>query len=208
MPAWIARAITNPLCRASGEYRPAEFLPIWISARFLTISVSKEAICAISITAERQWHQVKKSSFGVSRPRNQARAKGTSPEVPDAILPRHRGNGPAKNIYATKVHNIPRKVRPEILRQSRQTDDTALEALGRTNVSGTSIEPRRSQKDSTVDHENRARRGINLVFKELIYKLLALIRHKSYFRKPEPLRGYPKRHNQRWKCSYHKIGTQ
>ncbi|GFZ21626.1 hypothetical protein Acr_29g0007880 [Actinidia rufa] len=34
-------------------------------------------------------------------------------------------------------------------------------------------------------------------------ELLARIRDKPYFKKPEPMGGDPKRRNQRWKCSYH-----
>ena len=42
-----------------------------------------------------------------------------------------------------------------------------------------------------------------MVFKEPIYKLLARIRDKPYFRKPELMGGDPKKCNQHWKCSYH-----
>ncbi|XP_057489936.1 uncharacterized protein LOC130775946 [Actinidia eriantha] len=59
------------------------------------------------------------------------------------------------------------------------------------------------RKDGTNPHEVRAKQGINLVFKEPIYKLLARIRDKPYFKKPEPMGGDPKRRNQRWRCSYH-----
>ncbi|GFY85305.1 hypothetical protein Acr_04g0000430 [Actinidia rufa] len=48
-------------------------------------------------------------------------------------------------------------------------------------------------KDGPIDHENRARQGINVVFKEPVYKLLARIRDKPYFKKSEPLGGDPKR---------------
>ncbi|GFY85180.1 hypothetical protein Acr_03g0019540 [Actinidia rufa] len=51
-------------------------------------------------------------------------------------------NGLAKNIYATKVHTVRRKVGSEIPHRSCQADDGALESLGRTNVPSVFIEPR------------------------------------------------------------------
>ncbi|GFS35059.1 hypothetical protein Acr_00g0037570 [Actinidia rufa] len=59
------------------------------------------------------------------------------------------------------------------------------------------------RKDGSSPYETRARQGINVVFKEPIYKLLARIRDKPYFKKLEPMGGDPKRQNQRWRCSYH-----
>ncbi|GFZ01602.1 hypothetical protein Acr_15g0002110 [Actinidia rufa] len=60
--------------------------------------------------------------------------------------------------------------------------------------------PFKKQKEISVDYESQVRQGINVVFKELIYKFLARIRDKPYFRKPEPIGGDPQRS---WKCSYH-----
>ncbi|GFS42094.1 hypothetical protein Acr_00g0078070 [Actinidia rufa] len=59
------------------------------------------------------------------------------------------------------------------------------------------------RKDGLSPYESRAKQGINVIFKEPIYKLLAKIRDKLYFKKPEPMGGDPKRRNQHWKCSYH-----
>ena len=63
--------------------------------------------------------------------------------------------------------------------------------------------PFKKQKENSVDHGNRARQGINMVFREPIHKLIARIRDKPYFKKPEPMGGDPKRRNQRWRCSFH-----
>ena len=63
--------------------------------------------------------------------------------------------------------------------------------------------PFKKRKESPIEYESRVRQGVNVVFKEPIYKILARIRDKPYFRKPEPMGGNPKRCNQRWKCSYH-----
>ncbi|GFZ15618.1 hypothetical protein Acr_25g0000270 [Actinidia rufa] len=63
--------------------------------------------------------------------------------------------------------------------------------------------PVKRRKDRSNPYETRAKQGINVVFKEPIYKLLARIRDKPYFKKPEPMGGDPKRQNQRWRCSYH-----
>ena len=60
----------------------------------------------------------------------------------------------------------------------------------------------KKRRESSTDHEIRARQRINVVFRKLIYKLLARIRDKSYFKKPNPFEGDPKKHNQWWKCSY------
>ncbi|GFZ14402.1 hypothetical protein Acr_24g0005920 [Actinidia rufa] len=63
--------------------------------------------------------------------------------------------------------------------------------------------PVKRQKNGSSPYESRARQGINVIFKEPIYKLLAKIRDKPYFKKLEPMGGDLKRRNQRWKCSYH-----
>ncbi|GFZ18263.1 hypothetical protein Acr_27g0000020 [Actinidia rufa] len=47
--------------------------------------------------------------------------------------------------------------------------------------------PFKKRKENSVDYESRMRRGINVVFEELIYKLLTQIRDKSYFKKPDPM---------------------
>ncbi|GFY97881.1 hypothetical protein Acr_12g0004220 [Actinidia rufa] len=58
-------------------------------------------------------------------------------------------------------------------------------------------------KDGLSPYESKAKQGINVIFKEPLYKFLARIRDKPYFKKSEPIGGDPKRRNQRWKCSYH-----
>ena len=57
--------------------------------------------------------------------------------------------------------------------------------------------------ESTWDHEDRVRQGINVVFKESIHKLITWIKDKTYYQKPAPIGGDPIKHNQRWKCSFH-----
>ncbi|XP_057493157.1 uncharacterized protein LOC130778645 [Actinidia eriantha] len=79
------------------------------------------------------------------------------------------------------------------VRESEKTE-------GKLGRGETSVKRR---KDGSNPHEARAKQGINVVFKEPIYKLLARIRDKPYFKKPEPMGGDPKRRNQRWRCSYH-----
>ncbi|GFS40490.1 hypothetical protein Acr_00g0068850 [Actinidia rufa] len=61
----------------------------------------------------------------------------------------------------------------------------------------------KKRKDGSNPYETRVKQGINVVFKEPIYKLLARIRDKPYFKKPKSMGGDPKRRNQRWRCSYH-----
>ena len=61
----------------------------------------------------------------------------------------------------------------------------------------------KKQRESLEDYESCMRQGIYVIFKEPIYKFLARIRDKLYFKKLEPLGGEPKRCNQRWKCLYH-----
>ncbi|GFY87855.1 hypothetical protein Acr_05g0014940 [Actinidia rufa] len=60
----------------------------------------------------------------------------------------------------------------------------------------------KKRKDGSNLYETRVKQGINVVFKESIYKLLARIRDKPYFKKPEPMGGDPKRQNQRWRNSW------
>ena len=61
----------------------------------------------------------------------------------------------------------------------------------------------KKRKESPVDYECQVRQGIDMVFKEPIYKLFALIRYKSYFKKPEYVGLHPRKHNQRWRCFFH-----
>ena len=49
------------------------------------------------------------------------------------------------------------------------------------------------------DHEDRVKQGINVIFKELIYKFLTRIQDKPYCRKLAPMGGDPKKRNQQWK---------
>ncbi|XP_057459235.1 uncharacterized protein LOC130749892 [Actinidia eriantha] len=65
--------------------------------------------------------------------------------------------------------------------------------------------PAKRQKDGSSPYESGAKQGINVIFKEPIYKLLAKIRDKSYFKKPEPMGGDPNRRNRHWKYSYHEF---
>ncbi|GFZ08576.1 hypothetical protein Acr_20g0003840 [Actinidia rufa] len=79
------------------------------------------------------------------------------------------------------------------VRESEKTEGK----VGRNEALG------KRRKDGSSLYETKAKQGINVVFKEPIYKLLARIRDKSYFKKPEPMGDDPKRRNQRWRCSYH-----
>ncbi|GFZ03392.1 hypothetical protein Acr_16g0000160 [Actinidia rufa] len=58
-------------------------------------------------------------------------------------------------------------------------------------------------KENSVDYGNRARQGINVVFEELIYKLLAPDPRQTLFQETQIQGGDPKRRNQRWRCSFH-----
>ena len=54
----------------------------------------------------------------------------------------------------------------------------------------------KKQREITIDYEGQVRQGINVVFKESIYKLLTWIPDKPYFKKPVPIGGDPKKCNQ------------
>ncbi|XP_057481985.1 uncharacterized protein LOC130768895 [Actinidia eriantha] len=71
------------------------------------------------------------------------------------------------------------------VRQAERTE-------GKVSHSEVSVKKR---KDGPSPYESRAKQEINVVFKEPIYKLLARIRDKPYFKKPEPMGGDPKRQN-------------
>ncbi|GFY87169.1 hypothetical protein Acr_05g0008080 [Actinidia rufa] len=104
--ACTTRAIVNLLRRASGEYYPTELPPVPISARFSTPSVTEEEIYAISLIVELPQHRQKHYPDKVNDSHDQARAKRTHPEVPDAFLQRHQEKGPVRKIYATKVYTV------------------------------------------------------------------------------------------------------
>ena len=53
------------------------------------------------------------------------------------------------------------------------------------------------RKERTTDLDDWVRQGIKVVFKEPIYELLTRIRDKTYYRKPAPIGGDPKKRNQR-----------
>ncbi|GFZ16802.1 hypothetical protein Acr_26g0000720 [Actinidia rufa] len=48
--------------------------------------------------------------------------------------------------------------------------------------------PFKKRKESPIEYKSWVRQGVNVVFKEPIYKLLARIKDNPYFRKPEPTR--------------------
>ncbi|GFY86080.1 hypothetical protein Acr_04g0008180 [Actinidia rufa] len=52
-------------------------------------SETEKVICMINSTTEMRRYKVKTSSCQVNDSHNQAHAKGTSPKIPDVILPRH-----------------------------------------------------------------------------------------------------------------------
>ncbi|GFS29937.1 hypothetical protein Acr_00g0009190 [Actinidia rufa] len=137
--------------------------------------------------------------------------KGRHLEIPNSILPRHRGNGSTKEVHTANVHAIRWEVRLKIPCEPRQTNDGPLKSHGCPDVPSISIELRRSRvemvqqttctvnrkasywkgpfksgKESSIDHESQVRQGINVVFKELIYKLFTRIRDKAYFKKLNP----------------------
>ena len=58
-------------------------------------------------------------------------------------------------------------------------------------------------KESWADYECWVRQGINMIFKEPIYKLFTWILDNPYFKKTNPMIGDPKKRNQRWMCSFH-----
>ena len=84
-----------------------------------------------------------------------------------------------------------------------QLEDDIKQAKKATGTPARGEGPFKKQKENLIDYENRARQGINVVFKEPIYKLLTQIRDKPYFKKPEHMGGDLKRRNQRWRCSFH-----
>ena len=60
-------------------------------------------------------------------------------------------------------------------------------------------EPRAPGKGST-----QCAKGINLTFKEPVYKILERIKNKPYFRWPRKIGGDPARRNQSLYCTYHR----
>ncbi|XP_057489425.1 uncharacterized protein LOC130775292 [Actinidia eriantha] len=91
---------------------------------------------------------------------------------------------------------------PRVEMFARLEDDVRQVEMTESKVGRGEVSVKR-QKDRSSPYESRTKQGINVVFKEPIYKLLARIRDKPYFKKPEPMGGNLKRQNQRWKCSYY-----
>ena len=54
-----------------------------------------------------------------------------------------------------------------------------------------------------MDYEDRVRQGINVVFKELIYKLYTWIQNKSYYWKHALMGRDSQKRNQWWECAFH-----
>ena len=67
---------------------------------------------------------------------------------------------------------------------------------------GTKAPPLTFSKSSLLA-QRTSKMGVHVVFKEPIYKLLAKIRDKPYYKKALPMGRDPKKRNKRWKCAYH-----
>ena len=65
-----------------------------------------------------------------------------------------------------------------------QLDDDVRQAERNTGITPREKGSSKGGNKSSVDHKSQARQGNNVVFKELIYKLLDQIRDKPYFKKP------------------------
>ena len=82
-------------------------------------------------------------------------------------------------------------------------EDDVRQAEKATRITTRGESPFKKRKERSIDHENGVRQGINMIFKEPIYKLLTQIRDKPYLKKLEPMGRDPQKRNQWWKCSYH-----
>ncbi|GFZ19655.1 hypothetical protein Acr_28g0003600 [Actinidia rufa] len=110
------------------------------------------------------------------------------------------GLTPGDRLWENLTLDPPTGLRVEMF--ARLEDDVRESKKAEGKLGGAEASVKR-RKDGSNPYETRARQGINVVFKEPIYKLLARIRDKPYFKKPESMGGDPKRRNQRWRCSYH-----
>ncbi|GFS37062.1 hypothetical protein Acr_00g0049520 [Actinidia rufa] len=128
---------------------------------------------------ERRASGIRGSSSGIS-------TKGSQFWALDSIFPGDRRDGTPGEIRTTQVHLVRREVRSSVPCEPRETDDGSVESYGCTHVQSIPVQSRRPRVEM-----------------EPIYKLLARIRDKPYFKKLEPMGGDPKRRNQRWRCSYH-----
>ena len=66
-----------------------------------------------------------------------------------------------------------------------QLEDDAKQVEKITVTSNRMEIPFKKRKERSIDYESQVRQGVNVIFKELIYKLIARIRDKPYFKKPE-----------------------
>ncbi|GFS38323.1 hypothetical protein Acr_00g0056810 [Actinidia rufa] len=114
------------------------------------------------------------------------------------------GLAPGDRLWENLTLNPPTDLRDLMSRVkmfARFEDDVrqAEKTEGKVGRGESSVKKRR---DGPNPYDSKAKQGINVVFKELIYKLLARIRDKPYFKKSKPMGGDPKRQNQHWKCSH------
>ncbi|GFS33142.1 hypothetical protein Acr_00g0026580 [Actinidia rufa] len=115
------------------------------------------------------------------------------------------GLTPGERLWENLTLNPPTNLRDLMSRieMFAQLEDDVRQAKKAIGTTTRGEDPFKKHKENSVDHENRVKQGINVVFKEPIYKLLTQILDKPYFKKPEPMAGDPKKRNQLWRCSFH-----
>ncbi|XP_057478211.1 uncharacterized protein LOC130765726 [Actinidia eriantha] len=122
-----------------------------------------------------------------------------------AVASYNLGLAPGDRLWENLTLDPPNGLRDLMSRVEMfaRLEDDVRQAEKTESKAGRGEAQARRQKDGSGLYKSRAKQGINVIFKEPIYKLLAKFRDKPYFKKPEPMGGDPKRRNQRWKCSYH-----
>ncbi|GFZ09156.1 hypothetical protein Acr_20g0009640 [Actinidia rufa] len=104
------------------------------------------------------------------------------PKVPDSFFPENLMLDPPIDLrdLMSRVEMFARL--KDDVRQAERTE-------GKVGCGEASI---KKWKDGLSPYKSRTKHGINVVFKEPIYKLLARIKDKPYFKKLEPIGGRPK----------------
>ena len=93
------------------------------------------------------------------------------------------------------------------IEEYKRLEDDRLQSKGKAPLMGRSrqnILPTKSKKDFRTQEPEVQIEGVNVAFKEPVYKILERIKNESFFRWPNKMGGDPSRWNQNLYCTYHR----
>ena len=93
------------------------------------------------------------------------------------------------------------------IEEYKHLEDDRLQNRGKAMLLSRSrqgIFPKRPKKDFRMQEPEAQIEGVNVVFKELVHKIIDRIKNESFFRWPNKMGGDPSRRNQNLYCTCHK----